>query len=111
MNEPMVDRSGPKWQPIETAPKGGGAESVTDPAWVEPPRILLALEDGGMAIAYWDWYYAEGGNGYTDGRAWIDANSGEVLSHIAPNPTHWMPLPAPPEDVREARDARKADAS
>lgn len=82
------------WQPIETAPKGGGAERVTDPKWVEPPRILLHCADGTQVVAAWDWYYAEGGRGYTDSVAWI-AFSEQVNRHFG-MPTHWMPLPSPP---------------
>ncbi len=85
------------WQPIATAPKGGGADDVRDPKWVEPPTILVCLEDGGMAVVAWDWYYATDGEGCMDGRAWVEVNSGEVLSSIAPDPTHWMPLPDPPK--------------
>ena len=84
------------WQPIETAPKGGGAEMVTDPQWVEPPRILLLFDDGAASVAYWDWYYAEGGAGYTDGFAWIEPCSGQPLNLHHNAATHWMPLPEPP---------------
>jgi hypothetical protein len=85
------------WQPIETAPKGGGAEMTTDPAWVDPPRILLQFDKGEISVGYWDWYYAEGGDGY-DPRylAWIEPISGERLDEHVGKPTHWMPLPDPP---------------
>lgn len=83
------------WQPIETAPKGGGADDTRDTAWVEPPRILAWSKSLGPLIVYWDWYYAEGGNGYRLGQ------SGWVFEHEALSdddaPTFWMPLPAPPE--------------
>jgi len=83
-----------EWQPMETAPKGGGAELVTDPNWVQPPRILLRFGDEAVSVAYWDWYYAEGGNGYTDGFAWIEPCSGEQLNlHYSTPPDGWMPLP------------------
>jgi len=94
-----------EWQPIETAPKGGGAEMVTDPEWVEPPHILLCfadepepVESSRVVIAYWDWYYAPGGDGYRgDGSAWVIAFEGETTDrHFGNEPTHWMPLPAPP---------------
>lgn len=83
------------WQPIETAPKGGGAEMVTDPKWVEPPDVLLFCSDGTQCVAYWDWYYAEGGRGYTDGNAWI-IRGGERVYDVAGEATHWMLLPPPP---------------
>jgi len=84
-----------EWQPIATAPKGGGAKMTTDPAWVEPPEILLYYPDGKQRIGAWDWYYADGGRGCVDGVAWVCM--GELLSqhHDAP-PSHWMLLPEPP---------------
>jgi hypothetical protein len=81
------------WEPIETAPKGGGADMVTDPAWVDPPKILMKFEGGEVSVAYWDWYYAEGGAGYRDGFAWIEPCSGEPLNLHYGEPTGWMPLP------------------
>jgi len=88
-----------EWYAIETAPKGGGAEYVTDPNWVEPPRILMAFGDEGIAIVYWDWAYAEGGY-YSRGQrdAWILDRTGETSDlHFETAPTHWMPLPSPPK--------------
>lgn len=86
-----------EWQPIETAPKGGGAELVTDPAWVDPPAVLLFCDDVSFA-ARWDWYYAEGGAGHDGRSAWIICPSGErVADHFDGEPTHWMPLPEPPK--------------
>lgn len=83
-----------QWQPIDTAPKGGGAEFVGDPRWVVPPAILLYCDNGEQVVARWDWYYAEGGRGYTDGVAWIAFS--EPVNQTIGNPTHWMPLPSPP---------------
>lgn len=83
-----------EWLSIESAPKGGGAERVDDPAWVEPPEILLRWPDGSRAIGRWDWYYAEGGRAFTDGIAWTSPIGGELLSeHFGGAPTMWMPLP------------------
>lgn len=85
------------WMPIETAPKGGGAIYTTDPNWVEPPKILVKFGDEAISVAYWDWYYAEGGGGYTDGFAWVEPCSGEPLNlHYSSNPDGWMPLPTAP---------------
>ncbi len=85
-----------KWQPIETAPQGGGAERTTDPAYVKPPHILLRFSNGEVSVGYWDWYYAEGGRGCTHGIAWVEPISGEQLRDHLGEPTHWMQLPPNP---------------
>lgn len=87
------------WQPIETAPKGGGAELVTDPKWVEPPLVLLFFPNGQqqLVVCKWDWYYAEGGHGYNGAPAWIEPTSGEQAAMHYDEPTHWMLLPDVPE--------------
>lgn len=91
-----------EWQPIESAPKGGGADDIRDPAWVNPPRILLRFGGEAVSVAYWDWYYAEGGAGFRDGFAWIEPCSGEPLNlHYSTPPTHWTELPAPPAAIEE----------
>ena len=59
------------WQPIETAPKDG-----TD---------VLVWCGGAMFIAYME-----------VGRWFFDRTDHSVK----PLPTHWMPLPAPPENVK-----------
>ena len=83
------------WRPIEEAPKGGGADRITDPAWVKPPRILLRFGDEAVSVAYWDWYYAAGGNGF----AWIEPCSGELLNlHYSSPPTHWRPITSLPSE-------------
>lgn len=84
------------WQPMETAPRGNGEGNAdtTDPDYIAPPRILLRFGEEGIAIAYWDWYYAEGGWGFTDGFAWIEPFSGEPLNlHYSTEPDGWMELP------------------
>jgi hypothetical protein len=86
------------WRPIDTATKGGGAERIDDPAWVNPPEILLLFEGGEQCVGRWDLYYAEGGDGAweTNGIGWIEALTLEpVIRHLSA-PTHWMPLPDPP---------------
>ncbi len=62
------------WKTMETAPKGGGAESVTSINWIQPPKILLLFgeyHNSVVSVGYWDAYYAEGGRGYEGGLAWI----------------------------------------
>lgn len=89
-----------EWRDIESAPKGGGAEYVTDPNWVEPPRILMRFGDEGTAIVYWDWSYSEGGyNNRGQRDAWIIDYTIETSDlHFSNKPTHWMPLPKPPTE-------------
>ena len=83
------------WCCMGTAPKGGGAELVTDPNWVEPPHILLMFEGKQISVACWDWSY--GGVGYYNigGEAWIEPVSGECLHLHYGMPTKWMPIPHP----------------
>ncbi len=83
------------WQPIATAGKGSwltGPNDTRHPDYVEPPRLWLLLEDGESCVGYADAYYAEGGSGYDGGSYWVEKFSSERV-----NPTHWMPLPAPPK--------------
>lgn len=88
------------WQSIDMAPKGGGAELITDPNWVEPPLILLFFADGNQVVCHWDWYYAPGGKGYRCGiSAWIEPVSGEQIALHYGEPTHWSPLFAAPEST------------
>jgi len=67
------------WQPIETAPRDG--------TWV-------VLTDGSaVGVAYW------GGTYFGSDPAWVVyAHRSEFeLCHVD-KPTHWMPLPTPPEE-------------
>ena len=83
-----------RWQPIETAPKDG-------------THILVPLPDSNTSYVI----------------CWVDASKG-IRRHLGPNvgwhhaydgdylsqwsqPTHWMPLPAPPIDA--ARAAAKGE--
>lgn len=84
-----------EWQPIETAPKG---------------RKVIA----GYANALGKWrtvlarYYSEGtlewhdqsplyGEGYAPEGWYEESETHEDLLPLDPEPTHWMPLPAPPK--------------
>lgn len=92
-----------EWQPIETAPKDGtevlvyrADTGVMLARWIAPcdfmteaemDHVLDATDDGGDP----DWFAADfigGGRISNDGL-----------------PTHWMPLPAPPNDDRRASRA------
>lgn len=65
-----------EWQPIETAPHRG--------------QVLLYL-NGDMYVGVWTQ------NPYTGDEAFAVADLGEHGRAIV-HPTHWMPLPEPPEN-------------
>lgn len=69
-----------EWQPIETAPKDG-------------TEIILC--DSLSYAGYW-----ENDPNYWQEIGWQEADSrqGHFISRHPQSPTHWMPLPEPPED-------------
>ena len=62
-----------EWQPIETAPMDG--------SWILTYTNLQGFDNEFMAVKY-DHNYGWSGGAYTELK-----------------PTHWMPLPEPPQDV------------
>lgn len=64
----------PEWQPISTAPK-----------------------DGRVILGFWSMEYVE--TITFRGGGWIWSNDGDTWSRGGP--THWMPLPSPPEPHHE----------
>lgn len=88
-----------EWQPIETAPmKDGFAAIVYVPGlndWRRPhklPRIVVAVLTkciGGQNGWAWISDYAEMDGGYE--------STGDYISHPPVYPTHFIPLPSPPE--------------
>jgi hypothetical protein len=79
-----------EWQPIETAPKDGGAlilsngKEVAQGWWCDVPGYSREVRDSDGR--YIDQDEGEGFLG------WMDCDGG-----MLPEPTHWMPLPPPPE--------------
>lgn len=82
----MSEREGKEvseWQPIETAPK-------------EPLRTYGRNQHGPLILAYpvnrqvdtVEWWQTDRASNFLDG--------GGNAAH----PTHWMPLPAPPTEVK-----------
>jgi hypothetical protein len=68
------------WRPIETAPRDGTHILV----WVHddsPLRRYLGEHQSGCSIA-----------------AWTDHNGGGWAMNRFGEPTHWMPLPTPPQE-------------
>jgi hypothetical protein len=63
------------WQPIETAPRDG--------------EYFLAWNGNWRGLArFWE-------PNYEGDPPWVD----ETTQYIVPEPTHWMPLPEPPEGI------------
>lgn len=67
-----------EWQPIETAPKDG--------------TRVLAANSGGAA---WVAHFRDASEPPTYKEGWTRFN----CSDVGWSPTHWMPLPKPPEGV------------
>lgn len=74
-----------EWQPIETAPRDGSIFVVLAPCIDSPDATYY---DGQVRIWTRQWIV----NDYDKNGAWWD----NWKASIAPKPTHWMPLPAPP---------------
>ena len=76
-----------KWQPIETAPKDGR-------------QLLMFCDDYDPAVFVASFGWTDLPKNHADyWEGWIFAE--EILaSHTEtePEPTHWMPLPAPPAE-------------
>jgi hypothetical protein len=66
-----------KWQPIETAPKDG-------------TQVLLCSDGGAVWMGHW-----VGRSGAYKINGWTRYNCVD----IGWEPSNWMPLPEPPEDV------------
>ena len=86
-----------KWQPIETAPKDG-------------TEILLYNEDGNIESGNWVEAEPDGTDCMGSDAGWMSfsgftfpgrsfGNPDYFTKQQAP-PTHWMPLPEPPEMMR-----------
>lgn len=76
-----------EWRPIETAPKDGTPILIWQPDNRHHDEIDgCKFDDPRYAIGYWRaWAKSEWDMG------WGNRNQAHV------NPTHWMPLPAPPK--------------
>ena len=82
-----------EWQPIETLPIGRPAlvcVTFNVPGSINDTRPPTGTLDYVWETEYWvDWKVA-------DGCGWAICPG---LIHIPFPPTHWMPLPAPPESA------------
>ncbi len=68
--------SSEKWQPIESAPKDG-------------TRLLVFSPVDGVVSSHWE-------GGVWQGLPWRSPRNAAKAA-----PTHWMPLPSPPEAANE----------
>ena len=82
------------WQPIETAPKSRlilawmqGYETHSGVNWVRNGYSLMVMHDDGPAVQF-----LEKAIEHVMGPDSFDMGAGRFLE-----PTHWMPLPSPPE--------------
>lgn len=81
-----------EWQSIETAPKDGSCILVWSRTWageVNRPEedngsCYVAFYTNGKSDYHGEWWYVHGGDAHA---SWVQ-------------PTHWMPLPTPPEETR-----------
>ena len=82
-----------EWQPIETAPRDGTSVLVHSIKWSQPTMMYFSSKEyfekeyGDPDYMYEGWYISHGmvfdqPNEYTY------------------DPTHWMPLPKPPGDLK-----------
>ena len=79
------------WQPIETAPRDGTPILIWQP---DGKRNMLTVNEQGDRVEYDDNRYAIGyWRVWQKVSKWMWGNRN--CSHVSP--THWMPLPKPPE--------------
>ena len=72
----------PQWQPIETAPKDGTPVIVYPPLWRDVTISMACFDmDRGAVYSRPFWRH-------------LDADSAMSRDN---QPTHWMPMPEPPE--------------
>ena len=71
-----------EWQPIDTAPRDGTS-------------VLLFLPTGAQTVGCWDPDFDD-----LDEPGWTDytVESWAYEEVVRLYPTHWMPLPTPPEE-------------
>jgi hypothetical protein len=75
-----TDEASAPWRTIETAPIDG--------------TVILITENGWVDRGWWSKSIWLG----TDGPGWVSEDERE--NGIVHNPTHWMPLPPPPQEPR-----------
>ena len=72
---------------------------ASEPDWIpvtqrlpdDETELLVAFEDRSLGVAFAVFHHID----ENDGPKWTDGNGNELKQ-----PTHWMPLPAPPTDAK-----------
>lgn len=77
------------WQPIETAPKDGLKVLVYDESFGLPQKAWFGKDQ--FNEEYEGWLFGDGD----------DYSCGMYFTPI--NPTHWMPLPKPPQEGKHTK--------
>lgn len=86
------------WRPIKTAPKDGS-------------DVLVLIDCAGVSIVHIAWYrgreewessgqYAGGWDTFDDWEGWWSYTRNSISEEKLMAPTHWMPLPAGPEQEK-----------
>lgn len=84
-----------EWQPIETAPLDGTPLLLFCPGMNSWNR-LEAMPD--IVVGAWTYSHSEAQAWYSDyGDVDYYESAGAYFMHVGLHPTHWMPLPQPPE--------------
>jgi hypothetical protein len=75
-----------EWQPIETAPHhGDAADRERNGLWTGPIIVFVPDNYGGQAVT-----------AQCDGDYWLSMQGSRVYGDLVGNPTHWQPIPDPP---------------
>ena len=85
-----------KWQPIETAPKDGVEILLRRGTRVTSGAYQKEIDEMGSEYHSNGTYLGEYPTGNTSPAMWMSWDGGFLDEEP---PTHWMPLPPPPEDA------------
>lgn len=77
-----------RWRPIEEAPKDGATQLLLFGEQEDRPRDMVHMKGARVFSGYWD----------AIDEAWC--STGSTWAGPFYNPTHWRPLPDPPEPQR-----------
>lgn len=79
----------PEWRPIEEAPKDGTKVlAICEPRHIGPPSDGKSMGFTYMAVVWWR---------KAKDPQWDQTRWKHALNDSYAEPTHWMPLPSPPD--------------